>query len=301
MDRLRQTQTSTLLLMLILSGLGCTRSNRASVLEGQLRKQEQYLAQLQQQLQDSQSELELARRQAEIYRQQIASEGGNPLLPEQTNLLARAQKIQFQKLLTGGYDEDGIPGDELLSAVIMPIDAQGDLMKLPGVIQLEVIDPNLPEEQRQVSHWKFSEQESREVWLRGLLGAGYFFKLPWQSPPTSDKLLLYAQLTSVDGRQFKTSQLIRVRPQSGDAQPVPTATPLSELLPNPDKQPAKRARFETVKEHIPADFFDQNPPAKGQSGAETLFKPVPAPIPLEQDESISTSERWTEFDRPIIR
>lgn len=301
MDRLRQTRTSTLLLLLILSGLGCARSNRATLLESRLRKQEQHLANLQQQLQDSQAELELARKQAEIYRQQIASEGGSPLLPEQTNLLARAEKIQFQKLLTGGHDEDGVPGDELLSAVIVPIDAQGDLMKLPGAIQLEVIDPNLPEEQRQVSYWKFSEQESREVWLSGLLGAGYFFKLPWQTPPTSDELLLHAQLTSVDGREFKTSQLIRVRPQSGDLQPVPAASPLSEVLPNSDKQTAKQARFDTEKEGVPADFFDKKPPAKGQSGADTIFKPVPAPIPLEQDESISTSERWTEFDRPIIR
>jgi len=309
MERYNYTCCSIVLIIIILGGLGCARSNRASVLESQLRRQEKNLADLQYELEQSQAELNQVRKQAEIYRQQIAADGGTPLLPEQTNLLARAEKIQFQKLLTGGYDEDGIPGDELLSAVIVPVDAQGDLVKLPGAIQLEVIDPNQPDEQRVVGSWEFTERECREVWLTGLVGAGYFFKLPWQKPPTSSELLVHAHLTSVDGREFTTSQLIRVQPQSNDPNAVPPPTPLTEVLQDMEQEPpTKQARFENAKDEIPAEFFENNRPdetsdftPRGQIESEIPFKPAEAPIRLERDGSISTSERWTDFNRPIVR
>ncbi len=94
------------------------------------------------------------------------------LLPEQADALFRAKGIRIQKWMTGGLDRDDQPGDELLSAVIVPHDDDGETVKLPGTIQLRLLDPAMTEDGQRIGEWTFTSEESRRHWHKGMIASG---------------------------------------------------------------------------------------------------------------------------------
>jgi hypothetical protein len=203
----------SLLAGLMIAGLalaGCAQRGNIDLLEGRLRQHQDALAHAQQQLDESRSELEIAQRESQALRDQLASHGKSPILPEQANILFRADGVHFHKLLTGGLDEDQRPGDELLSALLVPHDADGEILKLPGTIDLELFDMTRPKGQQLIGEWKFDAGQSHEHWYRGFIGSGFLFRLPWQQSPQTADLLLHGRLTTADGRQFDASQQIQI-------------------------------------------------------------------------------------------
>jgi hypothetical protein len=190
---------------------GCASTGQTDLLESRLRHQEDSINQLQAQLQTSQNQLHAARRENVDLKTQLAH-GGSGTRAEQFSSLGQVQGIALNKLLTGGLDRDGIAGDELLSAVIVPTDADGNLVKVPGEIAVTVLDLSKPEGQQRVGRWEYSAKESDALWHQGWLGSGYMVRVPWQSPPQSANLLVHARLKTVDGRQFDTSQSIHITP-----------------------------------------------------------------------------------------
>jgi hypothetical protein len=195
-----------------LAACGCGARGDVDLLEARLRQQEDSLARLESQLAAARSELSVVEKERNDLRQQLAGRSETILLPEQAHAFYRAAGIEFNKLLTGGFHQDGRPGDEVLNAVLMPRDADGELLKLPGAIALEVLDLAKPPDEQRIARWEFSEEETREHWHRALIGSGYVFRLPWPNRPESPELLLHGRLTTPDGRQFDTSQVIRVAP-----------------------------------------------------------------------------------------
>jgi hypothetical protein len=194
----------------LLLAAGCLPTRSAEILESRLRQQEDRLTELQSQLSEANSELRVARRETDALRTQLANRGEPTLLPEQADALYRVTSIELSKLLTGSIDRDGLPGDDLLSAVILPHDEQGSLVKVAGAVELELLDLAQPEGARRIGHWIFDADETRTHWQRSLIGSGYVFQLPWQQKPTSSRLLIHVQLTTIDGRRFETSRQFTV-------------------------------------------------------------------------------------------
>lgn len=207
----------------VLLAAGCAHPQAVDVLEARLRDREDQVSRLQAELARLQAELNVARRESDALREQLGRRGEASLLPEQAEVLFRAEGVKFHPLLTGGHDADGQPGDELLHVVLIPHDRDGELLKLPGEIALRVIDPSLPPERQQVAEWSFSREEARETWRRSLVGSGYHFRLPWPRPPVSSELVLHAQLMAPDGRRFDASRVIRITPPQS---PPESAAPL---------------------------------------------------------------------------
>jgi outer membrane murein-binding lipoprotein Lpp len=201
----------TLLAAALAFAAGCATRGRVDLLESRLRQQEDSIATLESDLSRSQSHLEAARREAADLRTRLASAGDRGPI-EQTSALGQATGISLNKFLTGGLDRDSVPGDELLSALVVPSDADGNLVKVPGDILLSVLDLSKPEHEQLVGRWEFKAAESEQLWHSGFLGSGYVLRVPWQRPPQSSNLLLHARLTTTDGRQFDTSQSIHVNP-----------------------------------------------------------------------------------------
>ena len=210
MSQLRPTTWLPLALGATLAG--CAAPDSVELLEAQLRQQEDRLIQLERELSEARRELQVARQDAEGLRVQLTGTGRTGVLPEQADVLYRAAGMKFNTLLTGGQDVDGNPGDEALNVVLIPHDADGDLLKLAGEIRLDVLDLSLPDDKQRIGRWEYSAKESREHWHSGFLGTGLQFRVPWQTPPQSGELLLHARLTTPDGRQFDASQPIRVTP-----------------------------------------------------------------------------------------
>jgi outer membrane murein-binding lipoprotein Lpp len=200
--------------------VGCASRGQLDVLESRLRQQEDSISQLQTQLSTSQSQLQAARRETADLNTQLTS-GTRTARIEQLSALGQVEAIELNKFLTGGLDRDGSPGDELFSAVIVPTDSQGNLVKVPGSVSLTLFDLSLPEAQQRIGRWEFTPKQCESLWHSGFLGSGYIVRVPWQQPPQSAALLVHARLKTIDGRQFDTSQSIHIVPPTG-APPRPS-------------------------------------------------------------------------------
>ena len=201
---------------LLAGGGGCASRGDHELLESRLRQQESFITDLEKELTSVRGELQVARRDADSLRGQLADRGRDRLVAEQAATLAKAESIKFNPLLTRGLDEDGEPGDEALSVLLMPVDKDGELLKVPGVVDLQLVDLSLPASQQKLGQWSFATSETREHWHRGLVSAGFLFQLDWQRRPVNQDLILHASLITPDGRRFTTDQALKVTPPIPD-------------------------------------------------------------------------------------
>ena len=229
---------------------GCALRGQIDILESRLRQQEDSIAQLQGQLSTSQSQLQAARRETEDLNTQLTA-GTRTARVEQLSALGQVEAIELNKFLTGGLDRDGIPGDELFSAVIVPTDSQGNLVKVPGSVSLTLFDLSQPEAQQRIGRWEFHAQTERIAVAQRVSGERLYRRASrGKQQPHSANLLVHARLKTIDGRQFDTSQSIRIVPPAGG-----TTRPTNVA-----------AAAKDVRKTRPADA----PPAKtGQPNAET--------------------------------
>lgn len=215
------------LLAAALSGCGTRRAT--DLLEARLRLQEDRLAQLESELAEAQISLDAGRRENEALYARLASSGEQVVLPEQAEPLVRATGIRINEWMTGGLDRDGVPGDDLLSAVVVPHDARGNLVKLPGTVEIELRDLSKSADRQSLGAWTFESRESRTHWHDGALASGYLFELPWQSVPESSEIVLHARLTTADGRRFGATATVRITPPEAperlvnEQEPTPSA------------------------------------------------------------------------------
>ena len=200
------------LVSLLLALVGCQTANQLEVVESKLRQQESFISDLESELERVRTEAETARFDAESLRSQLADKGRDRLVAEQAAVLAKVEKITLNPLLTRGVDSDDDQGDERLSVLLMPVDKDGELVKLPGQIDLQLVDLSLPANRQRLGQWSWSTQEVREKWHRGLLAAGFLFDLDWQQPPVNSQITLHATLTTPDGRKFDTQLPLTVTP-----------------------------------------------------------------------------------------
>lgn len=182
------------------------------MLHARLREQQQQLAEAQSRLESSARELKQARQETEGLRTKLAQTGSPGLLPEQSDMLVRVADLRINPMLTAGLDRDDGVGDDALAIQFSPVDADGELIRLPGEITITVLDPQLDGAAREVARWTFSAAESRAHWVRGFLGTGYQFTLPWPHPPQHSELVVHVTLQTADGREFSTTHVLKVTP-----------------------------------------------------------------------------------------
>jgi hypothetical protein len=251
---------------------GCALRGNTELLESQLRKQEYQHEQLAADLERTREELRVARADAQAVRAQMAARG-QPVPPaESADALYRAKQIRFQKLMTGGWNQDGLPGDEGLSVLITPVDAQGDLVKLPGAIEIELTNPAVDAQPRELGRWRFSEEEAWSHWHKGIFSAGYLLRVHWQQPPPKGELTLSARMLCADGRTFDAITQISVDP------PVESAA--QEVTRDAPARPARNSST------------SQRPKAEPATVDAT---------PLPSDRALETSDNWTDQTIPRLR
>jgi hypothetical protein len=314
----------------LLLAAGCLGSRgNVDLLEAKLRQQQDLADRYQRQLAQTQGELTAAHQEADLLRAQLADRGEHPLPSEYTQNLFQVTGLEFKSLLTGGRDRDGQPGDDVLVALIAPYDEHGDVVKLPGALEIEALDMTRPEGERQVAHRQFSPQEARELWKSGFLAAGFQCEVPWRAPPSSEELLLHARLSTADGRQFDTTHKVRVQTAAVGESPRRLAPPAEA---RPVKSPSGataedternsvsgsgtavlpvglESMLESVRERAvrpptgDASLEESNellPPLQGGSGGESIEPPAagaPRPFPPV----VETSDVWTEETIPYLR
>ncbi len=281
------------MMRLVLTGMlavlmgGCLSRGGTDLLQARIRDQQAHLADAERQVVTAQAELQKSRREADGLRTELAKRGSSGTLAEQTEALVRVAKLQIHSLLSGGINKDEHPGDDAFVAQLAPVDADGEVVKLPGQVELTLLDPAVAEGQREVGHWNFTADECRQHWTRGLTGAGYQFTVPLAASPTHDSLVLHAKLTTTDGRSFDASQIVRVSPMT-----TLTASSRRAVLDQPtldhpalDQTPrALNLLLDDINDPPPAPLKDQ--PEELPAWADPIpatapAQKVPAPIPNE--------------------
>ncbi|MGC1275676.1 MAG: hypothetical protein WBC44_18355 [Planctomycetaceae bacterium] len=196
----------------LLCGLaaGCATRGDTEALEAALRGHENQIASLERELAESREELTVARREVEHIRSQAAKSGDVVLASEQSEVLFRAEGLRINTLLTGGLDEDGRPGDDVLSVVLEPFDADEQTLKLPGDVTIELSDPAAAGDAESIGTWTYTAQDVRKAWHAGLLVTGFKFRLPLSVPPQHETLVLHARLATTDGRVFDATETVKV-------------------------------------------------------------------------------------------
>jgi hypothetical protein len=261
---------------------GCAARREAELLQAEIRSKDDMIRDLDNQLDKTRSELLIARRDADELRNRVQMAGGSVIAPEAASVIYGTTRLKFNAFMTSGDDVDRDGIDDRLEVLLIPMDDRNDLMKCPGSISIDVYDMALPEDERIIGQWVFSEEETAAHWHRGAVAAGYKFHLDWQQRPKHEQLTLHAQLTTPDKRKFDATMQIKVRLASSASA---RRTPAEDLS-------VRRFGTATVR---PAAASRQQPPRIrpadkiGKSAVEEL--PPDAP----------TSDSFTVDDFPVRR
>ena len=172
---------------------------------------------------------ELGRSEAQnqaMQRELDALRQGARVTPEQAAQMFGIRRIVLGRT-TGGYDNDGLPGDEALQVVIEPRDAADHSIKAPGRVQILALEINFQGVKTPIGEWSIGPEQLRQTWKQGLLSTGYVLILPWKTPPQSENLRIIARLAMPDGRVYEVDKDVKVRllPGRGLAPRMPEVMP----------------------------------------------------------------------------
>ena len=127
--------------------------------------------------------------------------------------------IRFGKFT--GLVGAGDPAEkQRLKIIIEPLDAEGDVVKRAGSLQVEALEEGAKEETPRPFHrWEFPQEELAQTWLSGLGAYAYVLKLPWpdERRPSADRLLLRATFTTLAGETLTAETQIDL----GQPEPQP--------------------------------------------------------------------------------
>ncbi len=125
--------------------------------------------------------------------------------PDRPAHLFAPVKIAFAPL-TGGADYDQQPGDDGINVYLRLIDADGDAVKAPGRITIQLLDNSNLSEPRRIGLYQFGDAQSLSKAWYGKFGTGHYtLKCPFPPNvqlPESRKLQVSAQF--VDYQTGKT-------------------------------------------------------------------------------------------------
>jgi hypothetical protein len=129
---------------------------------------------------------------------------------ERLQTLFTASGLQFKRLVLGADLDPSRPGDEGFKIGLTPIDDIGDEFKSAGSFVIELFD--LADKNVRLGTWTLDTRQTRELWLSTPVFDGYVFTLPWQTPPSNEKLLVKATFTEeLTGRSFEATSELTVQ------------------------------------------------------------------------------------------
>ncbi len=192
--------TTRLPLFAIVLLTGCSGRGETDLLQARLRDQQEQLLSAQNQLKETSKSLAQSRQESEQLRTELAQATSGEKKFASSDAVVPVSAIKINSMLTAGIDKDEIAGDDAIVVNFAPYDDDGEMVKLHGPVDIVAIDPTQPEGEQFVARWNFTTDETRDHWVRGFLGSGYQFTLPWPENPTHDELVLHVRLKAPDGR-----------------------------------------------------------------------------------------------------
>jgi hypothetical protein len=211
------------------------------------------------------------------------------ITPELASQTYSLQRIVLARQ-TGGYDNDGVPGDEALQVVIQPLDPDGQSIKAPGSVNVQALEITTEGLKRPLAVWHVNPDQLRRSWRSGLFSTGYFLLFPWKHWPTNPHLRVVVHFTLADGRAFEADKDVTIRlppdgPSGTPPPPGPPGPPPPDSVPpdgpvgpplDPDTPlPPPRKVDAPAGPAVPTAAWLEAP-APPLSTAVQMLKPVPA-------------------------
>lgn len=184
--------------------IGCSSIDGTDSLEAKLRNQDDRIVQLEGKLSDEKREKEILTAEARVLRSRLKDPAAAPRTEQFAAGLA-VDDLEISGLLTG-MTEDGT-----LHVVIRPIDADGDLIKLPGRLEVRLLDMSSAKGEEEFKSWTWGADEARKLWSSAAIGAGYVVDLPIDNTPDADEFIVHARFLPQDGRQFDATHTVSTR------------------------------------------------------------------------------------------
>ncbi len=120
--------------------------------------------------------------------------------------------VAFDNFFTGGNNTDGIPGDEGITLLVETRNAQGDVIRPEGEIDISLLDPAAASEsEARVGLWRLTVEEVRENFRDAAVGRGVRLDLPWQNGlPRREELRLFVRFTDANGERIQSDRPLRI-------------------------------------------------------------------------------------------
>jgi len=87
-------------------------------------------------------------------------------------------RIEIEKL-SGGYNEDGKPGDEGIELFVRPIDRDQHVIKAAGTLQVTLYDLANPPESQVIGECLFDAAQTRSLWYGRMWTHHFTVRCPW--------------------------------------------------------------------------------------------------------------------------
>ncbi len=275
-------------LTLMLAGIcfcGCAGRMDADLLQARIREQASQLSDSQREVTQTKSELKRVRLEAERLRSELDLAKSGAEFPDSAT--AQVSKLRIYKLASGGINKDDQPGDDAVVVQFSPLDPDNEPVRVPGNVEITLLDPLLPESERELGKWSFSIDECRNCWTRGITSSGFQFKLPLDQPPQHPDIIVYLKFRTADDQRSDMSQVVKVA--------VPDVMPASF---------ARRARPQPIK--VVDAFDDDLPPVGGKDRDSAGVEPddwddEPAKTLPKNSHPVLHSSSWTDATIPVLR
>jgi hypothetical protein len=123
---------------------GCAGRMNTDLLQARIREQATQLSESQREIAKTRTELKLSRLEAERLRSEFAQNG--QFDDESTRTPIQISKIHIYPLASGGLNKDRDPGDDAIVVQFAPFDEDNEPIKVPGSVDLVLLDPEFHRE-----------------------------------------------------------------------------------------------------------------------------------------------------------
>lgn len=100
------------------------------------------------------------------------------LKPEDLKNVFHPQTLRITKL-SGGYENDGQPGDDGVAVYLQPIDADGDVLKVAGDIRIQLYDLAADVQNNLIGEYLIPVDQIGKLWHGKLMTHHFSIKCPW--------------------------------------------------------------------------------------------------------------------------
>jgi len=131
--------------------------------------------------------------------------GGTAIVPGADS--SQVDRITLNRLLFGGWDMDGRPGDEGVLLLVEPRDTEGRLVAAAAPLSVVVLDRGLAGPAARVARWDSTGAQVSTLFRSMPTGDGIYLELPWPgTPPVHSHLHLFVRYTTRDGRKLEANR-----------------------------------------------------------------------------------------------